>query len=101
MKRKDKGDKGKKSTEKGPKEKPPKIKSTEDYANRFKVSIPLREALKIKPNLRGYVATLIAEVAHERDIPLRVAKGTEIIEVSKEQLKGEKEIFEKADIDDE
>ena len=45
------------------KEKAPKVKSTEDYANRFKVSIPLKEALKIKPNLRGYVANLIAEVA--------------------------------------
>jgi hypothetical protein len=58
------------------KDKAPKIKSTEDYANRFKVSIPLREALRIKPNLRGYVANLIADVAHERGLPIRIVKGT-------------------------
>jgi hypothetical protein len=58
------------------KDKAPKIKSTKDYANRFKVSIPLREALRIKPNLRGYVANLIADVAHERGLPIRIVKGT-------------------------
>ena len=93
MRRKEKGGKvrhtsvntgGVGGTGKAVKEKQPKIKSTEDYANRFKVSIPLREALKIKPNLRGYVANLIADVAHERGLPIRVVKGTEVIEISKE-----------------
>ena len=68
----------------GKKKQTPKIKSTEDYANRFKVSIPLKEALRIKPNLRGYVANMIAEVAHERGLPIRIVKGTQVIEVSKE-----------------
>jgi hypothetical protein len=83
------------------KDKAPKIKSTQDYANKFKVSIPLKEALKIKPNLRGYVANLIAEVAHERGLPIRVVKGTEVIEISKDQLRSERQILEEADIDDE
>lgn len=79
----------------------PKIKSTEDYANRFKVSIPLKEALRIKPNLRGYVANMIADVAHERGLPVRIVRGTQVIEVSREQLQAEREILEQADIDDE
>ena len=92
---------GVKGSGKKVKDKTPKIKSTEDYANRFKVSIPLKEALRIKPNLRGYVANLIAEVAQERGFPLRVVKGTEVIEITKDQLSGEKKILEEADIDDE
>jgi hypothetical protein len=61
----------------------------------------LKEALNIKPNLRGYVANLLAGVAYEKGLPMRIVKGTEVIEISNEQLKQEREILEKADIDDE
>jgi hypothetical protein len=58
------------------------------------------EAIRIKPNLRGYIANLIAGAAHEMNLPLRVVKGTQIIEISADQLKEEKKILENADIDD-
>lgn len=61
----------------------------------------MHEALKIKPNLRGYVANLIADVANEKEIPVRLVKGTKIIEISQDQLKEERKILESADIDDE
>ena len=61
-----------------------KRKTTKDYANKWKIDIPISEAVYIKPNMRGLVSNILAEVAYQKGILLRVIKGTQIIEISPE-----------------
>ena len=44
---------------------PPKKKSTGSYADKFKVNIPIADAVGLKPNLRGYISNLVAEAAYK------------------------------------
>lgn len=83
------------------KDKEAKVKTTLDYANKFRVNLPLRDALTHKPNLRGYMANLIAEVAHRQGIPVRLVEGTKVINISETQLDTERRILEGLGIDDE
>lgn len=77
-----------------------KKKTTKEYADKFRVSIPLSEAVYIKPNLRGYVSNLLTEAAYQKGTPVRVVRGTQIIEVTHEQHEKERAILEKAELND-
>ena len=77
-----------------------KPKLTRKFAEKFKLTLPLDEAVLIKPNLQGYLANLIADAAHKRGHPVRVVAGTKIIEVSSEQLSQERKILGGVELDD-
>jgi hypothetical protein len=77
-----------------------KKKTTKEYADKFRVSIPLSEAVYIKPNLRGYVSNLLTEAAYQKGTPVRVVRGTQIIEVTPEQHEKERAILENAELND-
>ena len=60
----------------------------------MKVSVPLVDAVKLRPNLRGLLSTILAQAAHETGAPVKVVKGTKVVEVSKSRLAEERGIYE-------